>query len=351
MGIDSLNPKSSNTIIEPDAIYRINDLCENLKCDGNIILIYDKVTKGIAGDKLYSELSTKYNVHTFTISDADMENVEAAIEEIEKSKSGLVFGVGGGRPIDVAKLSSYTSRKRFVSVPTACSHDGITSERASIMYNGLKTSKKAHAPVGLIADTKIISKSPHETYTAGLADLISNVTAVSDWYLANKMKGEKINDQAATTSLLTASYVIDDADNLKIQTEASVREVIHNLIASGKAMQLAGSSRPASGFEHKISHALDQILEKPKMHGHQCGIGTLFSAAAHEKYNKPCTYSFSQIAKAFHVLKIPKTLKEAGIPRDKFIEAVYMTPKISDRYTIFDAADIDVEALLDEIKL
>lgn len=351
MVTDKRSPRISNIIIEPDAIYHVNSFCKKLDCGKNILLIYDKNTKDIAGDKIYDELKRSKDVYTFMISDADEKNIKGAIDEIEKNEVDVIFGIGGGKSIDVAKLSSYSAGKKFVSVPTACSHDGIASERASIMYNGYKISKKAHAPLGVIADTNIISKSPHNTYTAGLADLISNVTAVADWYVAKKMIGEEVNDRAATESLLAASYIIDDCDEIKVQTESSIREVVHSLINSGKAMQMAGSSRPASGFEHKISHALDKILSNPKMHGHQCGLGTLFSVAAHEKYAKPCTYNFSQITKAFNTLCIPSTLKQVGIPRKAFVEAVYMTPEISDRYTIFEATKIDVEGLIDEIGL
>ena len=41
------------------------------------------------------------------------------------------------------------------------------------------------------------------------------------------------------------------------------------------AISIAGNSRPASGSEHKFSHALDMIAPKPALHGEQCGVGTI----------------------------------------------------------------------------
>jgi glycerol-1-phosphate dehydrogenase [NAD(P)+] len=46
------------------------------------------------------------------------------------------------------------------------------------------------------------------------------------------------------------------------------------LMLNGVAMEIAGSSRPASGSEHLISHALDLINPKPRLHGLQVGVAT-----------------------------------------------------------------------------
>ena len=41
---------------------------------------------------------------------------------------------------------------------------------------------------------------------------------------------------------------------------------------NGIAMEVCGSSRPASGSEHLISHALDRISARPRLHGLQVGV-------------------------------------------------------------------------------
>ena len=65
-----------------------------------------------------------------------------------------MLGVGGGRPIDVAKCASFNLKMPFVSVPTAASHDGIVSSRASIINDkGRKESLGAQPPLALVADT------------------------------------------------------------------------------------------------------------------------------------------------------------------------------------------------------
>ncbi len=62
---------------------------------------------------------------------------------------------------------------------------------------------------------------------------------------------------------------------LNLILEESARLVVKTLFSSGMAISIAGSSRPASGSEHTFSHALDKILDKPCLHGEQCGVGTI----------------------------------------------------------------------------
>jgi glycerol-1-phosphate dehydrogenase [NAD(P)+] len=52
-------------------------------------------------------------------------------------------------------------------------------------------------------------------------------------------------------------------------------------------MTLAGSSAPASGGEHLLSHTLDMMAARDgvshDLHGRQVGVGTVFSAALYER--------------------------------------------------------------------
>ena len=89
--------------------------------------------------------------------------------------------MGGGRPIDIAKQAGFNKNIPFISIPTAASHDGFGSARASIRRDGRKTSMQAIPPIAVVADTEIISKAPKRLLGAGVGDIISNQTAVLDW--------------------------------------------------------------------------------------------------------------------------------------------------------------------------
>ena len=63
---------------------------------------------------------------------------------------------------------------------------------------------------------------------------------------------------------------IDDDDFLIALAEA--------LVLSGLAMATAGSSRPCSGGEHEILHAIDHLFPGTAHHGELAGAATLFTA-------------------------------------------------------------------------
>ena len=200
---------------------------------------------------------------------------------VEDALDGIDFliGVGGGRPIDLAKQAGFNKNIPFVSIPTAASHDGFGSARSSIRQAGRKTSMQAIPPIAVVADTSIISKAPKRLLGAGVGDIISNQTAVLDW----RLDGQKADysEYAAALSEMAAQLVEDGIEKVASGTEEGVRLVVKALISSGVAMSIAGTSRPASGGEHKFSHWLDANSDNPALHGEQCGLGSIVTMYLH----------------------------------------------------------------------
>ena len=200
---------------------------------------------------------------------------------VEDALDGIDFliGVGGGRPIDLAKQAGFNKNIQFVSIPTAASHDGFGSARSSIRQAGRKTSMQAIPPIAVVADTSIISKAPKRLLGAGVGDIISNQTAVLDW----RLDGQKADysEYAAALSEIAAQLVEDGIEKVASGTEEGVRLVVKALISSGVAMSIAGTSRPASGGEHKFSHWLDANSDNPALHGEQCGLGSIVTMYLH----------------------------------------------------------------------
>ena len=200
---------------------------------------------------------------------------------VEDALDGFDFlvGVGGGRPIDLAKQAGFNKNIPFVSIPTAASHDGFGSARSSIRQAGRKTSMQAIPPIAVVADTTIISCAPSRLLAAGVGDIVSNQTAVLDW----RLDGQKADysEYAAALSEMAAQLVEDGIEKVASGTEEGVRLVVKALISSGVAMSIAGTSRPASGGEHKFSHWLDANSDNPALHGEQCGLGSIVTMYLH----------------------------------------------------------------------
>jgi glycerol-1-phosphate dehydrogenase [NAD(P)+] len=242
------------------------------------LIVCDSNTLKIAGKEVIEYLEIgghpMKKIEIVGANSQELTRVEDALDDID-----FLVGVGGGRPIDLAKQAGFNKNIPFVSIPTAASHDGFGSARSSIRQAGRKTSMQALPPIAVVADTSIISKAPKKLLGAGVGDIISNQTAVLDW----RLEGPKADysEYAAALSEMAAQLVEDGIDKVASGSEEGVRLVVKALISSGVAMSIAGTSRPASGGEHKFSHWLDANSDNPALHGEQCGLGSIVTMYLH----------------------------------------------------------------------
>jgi glycerol-1-phosphate dehydrogenase [NAD(P)+] len=132
---------------------------------------------------------------------------------------------------------------------------------------------------------------------------------------------------------MTANMVEERVISLKrlFFSETGVRVLMKALGSSGVAMCIAGSSRPASGSEHLVSHALDKLSHEYEYkipHGHQTGLASILMMYLHGD-------DWTRIRNILLEVEAPVTLKELGIDRDIMIEALQEAQKIRpERYTI-----------------
>jgi len=306
--------------------------------EGKALVLYGPKTREIAGREVELSLGEHFEVTGLTVKGATMREVQRTVDTIHDEEIRWLVAVGGGSIIDVAKLASFKTGVPFVSFPTTASHDGIASANASIKDSGVKTSIKAIPPVAVIADVKVIKTAPYRYLAAGVGDIISNLTAVRDWQLAHKIKGEYYSEYAASLSLMSAKMVIRNADIIRLGNEESVRKVVKGLISGGVAMSIAGSSRPASGAEHLFSHALDAIAPKPALHGEQVGVGTIIMAYLHG-------LKWERVRETLKRVGAPTNAYELGIDPELIVEALTIAHKIRPgRYTILGRDGLTREA-------
>ncbi|MGZ7119823.1 MAG: NAD(P)-dependent glycerol-1-phosphate dehydrogenase [Methanobacterium sp.] len=318
-------------------IENTGSICRDLMFEGKVLVISGPNTLKIGGERAIASLQDEnFDVETLIINKASEDYVQQ-VQEKAKDVSA-VLGVGGGKIIDSAKLASTRNGIGFISVPTAASHDGIASPRASIKNDKGPVSLEAQAPIGVIADTEIISKAPFRLLAAGCGDIVSNYTAVLDWKLAHRLLNESYSDSASALSHMTAKMTLESASAIKEGHIESAAIVVKALISSGMAISIAGTSRPASGSEHKFSHALDIIAPKPALHGEQCGVGTIIMMYLHGK-------DWKFIRDTLKTIKAPTTAYEMGIDPEYIIEALTIAHKIrKERYTILGDRGLTKEA-------
>lgn len=328
-----------NVVIGHDAVLQVADVCKSLKLGKSVLIVADATTKKIAGDTIMEILTDEHiKVEFSLIPDATVEVVEKVRDITRKKRVDFILGVGGGRPIDVAKCASSAEGVPFISVPTAASHDGIVSSRGSLMSENGRVSVSARSPLAVIMDTSIIARSPYRLLAAGCGDIIANSTAVKDWALARNLKNEYYSSYAAALSEMTARLLIENASSIKPRLEESAWFVSKALVSSGVAMSIAGSSRPASGSEHKFSHALDRLAKKPALHGEQCGVGTIMMMYLHGG-------DWERIKETLLTVGAPTTARSMGVTDEEVVEALTHAHEINrERYTILGDEGLTYEA-------
>lgn len=250
--------------------------------NGSVMIVTGEKTNKLAGQEVKHLLDhAKFETNLIKIGSADEDNLDSVIEESRYARAGIIVGVGGGSKIDLGKRAAFELDVPLISVPTSPSHDGIASPRASIKRNGCTLSEEAVMPVAIIADTSVMVKAPFKYLQSGAADVISNETAILDWKLANRLHAEDFSTSAAALSQYASKELIEKAHMILPNVEESVWLVTKQILASGTAMAIASSSRPASGSEHLLAHAIQQSSPGKSIHGEQCAIGSVVSMFLH----------------------------------------------------------------------
>ncbi|MCD6312994.1 MAG: iron-containing alcohol dehydrogenase, partial [Thaumarchaeota archaeon] len=121
-------------------------------------------------------------------------------------------------------------------------------------------------------------------------------------------------------------------------------------------MMVVGTSRPASGSEHLISHYLDMNLKERLPHGIQCALGALPMAAYHELRNpnwwRDERYRLTALRGYFHEVGLPTSLRETRVPIEVMVNAIVEAWRIRpNRYTILHKFKPDRSEALKLLKI
>jgi len=259
----------------------------------SLVVVEDRVTAQIAGDRVAELLASDgHRIARCRVPDgagdrphADEERL--AIVEAALTGADAAVAVGAGTINDLAKLASYNREIPYVTVATAPSMNGYTSAIAAIMRGGVKRTVECHQPIAVVADLDILCRAPLELVAAGLGDLESKPTSTADYRLAGWLRDEYYCPAPEGVVLEAERRAAESAAGLKVGDPESIAALSEALILSGISMRLAGSSSPASGGEHLISHHWDMTAHEQGRvefwHGSQVGVATIVTATLYER--------------------------------------------------------------------
>ncbi|MFN3202200.1 MAG: iron-containing alcohol dehydrogenase [Bradymonadia bacterium] len=219
---------------------------------------------------------------------ADDETVEQVRARMESEGATGALAIGAGTINDLCKRACHLLEKPYVVLGTAASMNGYASGIAAIMSAGLKTTVPATPPRSIILDTEILSQAPMTLTHAGLGDLISKPVSDTCWWLADQLDG--VGYSTTPGKIVEAAVAGAAAAAGQLPEPEAVGALGKALVLSGVSMVVAGSSSPASGGEHLLSHLWDmeavQAGEETRLHGTQVGVTTCITAALYQRLLK-----------------------------------------------------------------
>jgi glycerol-1-phosphate dehydrogenase [NAD(P)+] len=221
-----------------------------------------------------------------------------------------VVTVGSGTVTDIGKAAA-PGGTPLVAVQTATSVNGYADPFSVLLRRGVKRTTASRWPDALIIDPDVLRDAPPDLNRAGAGDLMAMFTANADWYLASAVLGPPppgpdpgdgppahpgdppyhpavaglVRSNGPRLLALAAGLGADAAPGAPSAARpGALAELADLLTLSGIAMGVAGTTAPASGMEHAVSHLLEMAAtargEPASFHGTQVGVASIVAARA-----------------------------------------------------------------------
>jgi glycerol-1-phosphate dehydrogenase [NAD(P)+] len=299
-------------VLVSGALQQLAACCAQYVSGRQVLVVDDATTHQVAGARVVELLrQADYRVATLTLPTPLTGHVVANDDTVAVVKAAIrpgvdfLVAVGSGTVNDVTKLASFQAQVPYVVCPTALSMNGYTSAIAAILSKGVKRTIPACPAVAVVADLDVLSTAPAIMTQAGLGDMLSKPVSTADWQLAHLIKGEyycqvpqRLVERAERACRHAAVAIGHGA-------AAGLQALAEALLLSGISMVVAGSSSPASGGEHLLSHYWDMTAawygRQEQLHGAQVGVATLVTATLYEKLRQldPTAIDVAQLRRAY----------------------------------------------------
>jgi glycerol-1-phosphate dehydrogenase [NAD(P)+] len=288
---------------------------------------------GRVGDQLGLARSSS---ELFIAAEGTWECADNLVERVRRSRPEAVVAIGGGRTIDLAKNVAHASGTPLVVVATSLSNDGICSPVSSLKNaENVQESRVVAMPRAVVVDLALVHEASPRLVRSGVGDVISNVNATWDWSLAAREVGESV-DLAAMSQANEAAHAMIDYQGPPCG-DGFLVTLFDALVMSGLAMSRVGSSRPASGAEHKIVHAITTLYPGFGTHGELAGVGTLLCLYLRERWMGENGALREAVIACLRRHGLPLSHQAVGLSSSQFAEAVHGARALrASRYTILE---------------
>lgn len=241
------------------ALARAPHLLQSQFDAAEVFLIADGNTWQAAGQALETHLrgaGLTVHSHLLPAKPKPKPSVELAEELAKKlaATDATPVAVGSGVINDVVKYAAFKLGRPYLCVATAASMDGYTSAGAPLSEKGFKKTIQCRPPRAIIGDLDVLSLAPRSMSSWGYSDLAGKIPAGADWILADQLGIEEIEQQSWGMVQDHLHDFLSRPGDVALGNRAAIEDLFAGLAVVGFAMELHGSSRPASGADHQIAH-------------------------------------------------------------------------------------------------
>jgi glycerol-1-phosphate dehydrogenase [NAD(P)+] len=281
-------------VYERGAAERMAEVCGALQNRREAAVVMDTRTAAVAGRSVCDRLAGEgWSVTEIVLADGADGGRPVCDDRTHRwvlsqlSFPSVMVSVGSGVVNDLGKWSAFERGAAFVTFATAASMNGYSSANVAPAVDGVKTLVHAHPAEAIVSDPAVLSSAPRELTSAGLGDVLAKSVSSADWRLNHLLFGEEYC--ARLTGLIAdiEPLYLDGAEGLAEGEDGPMAGLFQALVMTGAAMTMAGTSSPASGGEHLISHSLDMLSsldgQGHDLHGRQVGVGTVLCSALYER--------------------------------------------------------------------
>ena len=279
-----------------DALEQLPAVLGEFIAGNSIVLVADERTLDIAGRAAGAILEwAGWSVRQIIVPDIasggpSCDDITHSWLKEQFKPADVALAVGCGVINDLTKWSAYEHNLPYAVVATAATMNGFTAANVAPTIEGVKTLITAGPPVAVFAIPSILIRAPYELTASGLGDTIAKPMSTADWLLNHIFCDEYFCRYCSEIINSLETYYLDHPKDIKNRKPRAIEALYDALLYSGIAMTIVGTSAPASGGEHLLSHTLDMMSSNDgiahDLHGRQVGLGTIFAAALYDRVLK-----------------------------------------------------------------
>ncbi|MFH1742282.1 MAG: iron-containing alcohol dehydrogenase [bacterium] len=255
-------------ILPPTPEIRLMPLSE-IQEDRDVALIYSRAAWESVQDYLHLPVVWKREVNSAR--EADWQEI---LHEIQGE---VIYAVGGGLAVDVAKFLAAKKDAHLVCIPTCLSVDAFFTSASGVRQANCVRYLQTKPPNCVVVDFDILSTAPRSVQATGICDVLSIATGCWDWKYAENLGKNPPNMKFASWAYQAAQAILEGALNCAESAgrgdHQGLKQLLDCLLMEVQLCNLIGHARPEEGSEHYFAYAAENHLSSAVPHGDLVGPG------------------------------------------------------------------------------